>query len=59
MYLRSRRLIATPVLGELVYLHIFGQGLVFVNSPEAASDLLDKRGSIYSDKPQFTMVCDL
>lgn len=45
--------------GELVYLHIFSQGIIFVNSPEAASDLLDKRGSIYSDKPQFTMVCDL
>lgn len=45
--------------GDLVYLHILGQGLVFVNSPEAASDLLDKRGAIYADKPQFTMVCDL
>lgn len=45
--------------GDIVYLHVFGQGLVFVNSPEAASDLLDKRGSVYADKPQFTMACEL
>lgn len=45
--------------GDVVYLHVFGQGLIFVNSPEAANDLFDKRGAIYADKPQFTMVCDL
>ncbi|KAF8629505.1 hypothetical protein AX17_005631 [Amanita inopinata Kibby_2008] len=45
--------------GDVVYLHVFGQGLVFLNSPEAAVDLLDKRGSIYSDKPQLVMVGEL
>ncbi|TFK64540.1 cytochrome P450 [Pluteus cervinus] len=45
--------------GDVVYLHVFGQGLVFLNSPEAVFDLLDKRGSIYSDKPQLIMICDL
>ncbi|TFK34662.1 cytochrome P450 [Crucibulum laeve] len=45
--------------GDVTYLHVLGQGLVFLNSPEAAFDLLDKRGSIYSDKPQLVMVGDL
>ncbi|KAF8995974.1 cytochrome P450 [Cyathus striatus] len=45
--------------GDVVYMHVLGQGLVFLNSPKAASDLLDKRGSIYSDKPQLMMVGEL
>ncbi|KDR70208.1 hypothetical protein GALMADRAFT_255080 [Galerina marginata CBS 339.88] len=45
--------------GDVVYLHLLGIGLVFVNSPEAASDLLDKRGSIYSDKPSLVMAGEL
>ncbi|PFH51601.1 hypothetical protein AMATHDRAFT_142046 [Amanita thiersii Skay4041] len=45
--------------GDIVYVHVFGQGLVFLNSPEAAFDLLDKRGSIYSDKPQLVMAGEL
>lgn len=55
----------TPVLifflwiGRVTYLHVFGQGLVFLNTPEAAFDLLDKRGVIYSDKPHLIMVGEL
>ncbi|KAK0186879.1 cytochrome P450 [Armillaria mellea] len=45
--------------GDVVYVHVFGQGLVFLNSPEAVNDLLDKRGSVYSDKPQLVMVGEL
>ncbi|TBU57403.1 cytochrome P450 [Dichomitus squalens] len=45
--------------GELVYLNIFGQGLLFVNSYEAAVDLLEKRGAIYSDKPRMVMAGEL
>ena len=45
--------------GDVVYLHVFGQGLVFLNSPEAAFNLLDKRGSIYSDRPQQVMTGEL
>ena len=47
------------VAGELVYLNIFGQGLLFVNSYEAAVDLLEKRGAIYSDKPKMIMAGEL
>jgi hypothetical protein len=42
-----------------VYLHVLGIGLVFLNSPEAATDLLDKRGGIYSDKPALVMAGEL
>jgi len=45
--------------GDVVYLHILGQGLVFLGSPEATNDLMEKRGSIYSDKPQLVMIGDL
>ena len=38
---------------------MFGQGLVFLNTPEVAFDLLEKRGVIYSDKPRFVMVGEL
>jgi hypothetical protein len=40
-------------------MHILGLGLVFLNSPDAAFDLLDKRGSIYSDKPALVMAGEL
>lgn len=45
--------------GEVVYLHVLGIGLVFINSPEVANELLDKRGFIYSDKPSFVMAGEL
>ncbi|EMD36507.1 hypothetical protein CERSUDRAFT_115561 [Gelatoporia subvermispora B] len=45
--------------GDTVYLHVFGQGLVFLNSIEAATDLLEKKGSIYSDKPSLVMAGEL
>lgn len=38
---------------------MFGQGLLFVNSYEAAVDLLEKRGAIYSDKPKMVMAGEL
>lgn len=46
-------------LGNVVFVHIFGQGLLFLNTAKAASDLLEQRGSIYSDKPQLVMCGEL
>lgn len=46
-------------IGSVVYLHVFGQGLVFLNTSEAAVDLLEKRGAIYSDKPALVMAGEL
>lgn len=42
-------------LGSVVYLHILGQGLVFLNTHEAVYDLMEKRNDIYSDKPQLVL----
>ncbi|TRM58284.1 cytochrome P450 [Schizophyllum amplum] len=38
---------------DLIYVNMLGQPIVVVNSLQAAVDLLDKRGSIHSDRPQF------
>lgn len=45
--------------GSVTYLHVLGQGLVFLNTSEAAFDLLERKGSTYSDKPYLVMVCEL
>lgn len=45
--------------GDIVYIHLLGQGLVFCNTYEVAQDLLEKKGSIYSDKPHLIMAGEL
>ncbi|KAF8552662.1 cytochrome P450 [Imleria badia] len=45
--------------GPITYLHIVGQGLVFLNTPEAVLELMEKRGAIYSDKPHLVMLGEL
>ncbi|KAJ6555145.1 cytochrome P450 [Mycena vulgaris] len=45
--------------GDVVHIHVLGQGLVFLNSPDATMDLLDKKGSIYGDKPELVMAGEL
>jgi hypothetical protein len=39
--------------GEVIYLEVLGQTMIILDSYRAAMDLLDKRGSIYSDRPKF------
>ncbi|KZV68853.1 cytochrome P450 [Peniophora sp. CONT] len=46
-------------IGDVVYLSIMGQGIVFLNSRKAAFELLDRRGSIYSDRPHLVMSGEL
>ncbi|KIJ60074.1 hypothetical protein HYDPIDRAFT_99561, partial [Hydnomerulius pinastri MD-312] len=36
-----------------------GHHFIILNSAKAASDLLDKRGAVYSNRPYLTMACDL
>ncbi|KAI0002537.1 cytochrome P450 [Russula compacta] len=45
--------------GDVVYLHLFGQGLVFLNSPVAIMELLERRSAIYSDRAPLVMVTEL
>ncbi|KAJ2934553.1 hypothetical protein H1R20_g2525, partial [Candolleomyces eurysporus] len=45
--------------GDVVYVQIFGQPMVIIDSLQAARDLLDKRSSIYSDRPRFVLFSEL
>ncbi|KAF9525386.1 cytochrome P450 [Crepidotus variabilis] len=45
--------------GPIVYLHIFGINILFVNTAEAANDLLEQRGAIYSGRPRLIMAGEL
>jgi hypothetical protein len=48
-----------PILGDVVYLHLFGQGLIFLSSPTAVFELMEKRNVIYSDRAPLVMVTEL
>ncbi|ESK93754.1 cytochrome p450 [Moniliophthora roreri MCA 2997] len=41
--------------GDICSVTVFGQTLVILNSSKAASDMLDKKSSIYSDRPVLQM----
>jgi len=38
---------------------MFGQNMIVLSSLDAARELLDKRSSIYSDRPRFVLFSDL
>jgi hypothetical protein len=44
---------------DVIYLNILGQGIIILDSPEAIMDLLERRSSIYSDRPKVPMIRDL
>lgn len=39
--------------GDIVYVEVFGHGVLVLNSHAAAVDLLDRRGVNYGDRPAF------
>ena len=41
--------------GEMFYLRLGATDFIFLNSGRVVKELLDKRGSIYSDKPRLPM----
>ncbi|PCH43939.1 cytochrome P450 [Wolfiporia cocos MD-104 SS10] len=45
--------------GDIIYLHIFRKPTLVLNSAQAVNDLLDKRNSIYSDRPRFILINEL
>ncbi|EJD40887.1 cytochrome P450 [Auricularia subglabra TFB-10046 SS5] len=45
--------------GPLLHLQVFNKHLLIINDLSVADDLLSQRGSIYSDRPQFTMLGEL
>ena len=50
-WFHSTNLISSRLLDtDILYLNLFGKGLIVLNSAKTISDLLDKRSKIYSDK---------
>jgi hypothetical protein len=45
--------------GDVVYTEALGQKTVFLGSADAVNDLLERRGTIYSDRPHMVMTHDL
>ncbi|KAF8904742.1 cytochrome P450 [Gymnopilus junonius] len=45
--------------GDIIYIRAFSQSMVILNSLQAARDLLEKRSSIYSDRPRFVLLSEL
>ncbi|KAI6033982.1 cytochrome P450 [Pisolithus microcarpus] len=41
--------------GDMTHLEIFGQHIVVLNSAKTAVEMLDKKSSLYSDRPVFPM----
>ncbi|KAH8977903.1 hypothetical protein EDB86DRAFT_3054429 [Lactarius hatsudake] len=39
--------------GEMMYVSALGQGVLVINSPRIAIDLLEKRSNIYSNRPHY------
>ena len=46
-------------LGEIIYLNVLGQPIYILNSFRTASELMNKRAMIYSDRPIMVMVQEL
>jgi len=47
------------IYGDIIYLRVFGNPIMVINSFEVAEELLEKRSSIYSSRPTRTMVVEL
>ncbi|KAL6308004.1 hypothetical protein BKA93DRAFT_30809 [Sparassis latifolia] len=45
--------------GDVVFARFLGTRVLVVNSLQAAQDLMDKKSSIYSDRPRFTLHVEL
>ncbi|KIK71103.1 hypothetical protein GYMLUDRAFT_33229 [Collybiopsis luxurians FD-317 M1] len=45
--------------GDLIYIQVFGNPILVLNSPQAISDLFEKRSANYSSRPIRTMVVEL
>ena len=43
--------------GPLMYFTVAGQGILVLNTHGAATDLLERRGHIYSDRPRMICKC--
>ncbi len=44
-----------PPLGDVMHLKILGRNMIVLNSVQAATDLLEKRSALYSDRPNMNV----
>ncbi|KAI0258326.1 cytochrome P450 [Gloeopeniophorella convolvens] len=62
LQLRDRRWMFTPDYrqkhGDMIYMTALGQRMLFLNTQKVAADLLDKRSSIYINRPHFLVAND-
>jgi cytochrome P450 len=49
----------TSVIGPLMHLNVLGQPIVVVNDIKIATELLEKRSNIYSDRPSMRMAGEM
>ena len=54
-----RSLIFFSIKGDVNYVTVMGQPIIVLNSYQAAKDLLEKRGGIYSSRPRMVMLTEL
>ncbi|KAF7352084.1 Cytochrome P450 [Mycena venus] len=45
----------SKIYGPVMHLKVLGRSMIILDTYQAAVDLLDKRGLIYSDRPKFTL----
>jgi hypothetical protein len=50
---------SSAVGDDIISLNILGSTAIVINSSKAISDIFDKRGSNYSDRPDMPMIVDL
>jgi hypothetical protein len=43
------------VIGDVMHLQVLGKSMIVLDTLQAAVDLLDKKGSIYSDRPPLPL----
>ncbi|KAI9453322.1 CyP450 monooxygenase [Lactarius psammicola] len=58
IYKRFREM-SRELNSDIIHLQVFGFHLISCNSKGVADDLLDKRSSIYSDRPRLPMIVEL
>ncbi|KAI9068980.1 cytochrome P450 [Trametes sanguinea] len=51
--------LARKYASDVVYFTVLGTHLLVINSFEAARELLDKKGALYSDRPRLVMIKEL
>ncbi|KAI0654156.1 cytochrome P450 [Cubamyces menziesii] len=51
--------LARKYASDVLYFTVLGTPLLVINSFEAARELLDKRGAVYSDRPRLVMIKEL